>query len=127
MAEPNAGTAIPYRGPAGAFRDSVWLTADDLPEKDVTLEIVDVMMRKDVTFQAGRVKPAVGTLKFKGMSRELGLNATNNNTMMKLYGRDTGGWIGKRVTLYVDPNVSMAGKIMRGVRIRATVPAAEVK
>ena len=127
MAEPNAGTATPYRGPAGAFRDSVWLTADDLPEKEVTFEIVDVMMRKDVTFQAGRVKPQVGTLKFKGMSRELGLNATNNNTMMKLYGRDTGGWIGKRVTLYVDPNVSMAGKIMRGVRIRATVPAAEVK
>lgn len=127
MADPNNGTATPYRGPAGAFRDSPWLTAEDLPDgKDTVVEIVDVLLRKDVTFQGGRVKPAVGTLKFKGLNRELGLNTINRNSVVKMYGNNTEAWIGKRIALYVDPNVSMSGKIVRGLRIRPTAPAAEV-
>ncbi len=47
--EPNPGTATQYRGPSGAFRDSLWLTAEDLQEgKDLTLTVEDVVAANGV-------------------------------------------------------------------------------
>jgi hypothetical protein len=118
-----AGKPVPYGGPSGIGRDSVWLTAEDLPdEKDITLEIEEVLDRQNVTFEGGRKKPHVLTLKFARFQRELGLNATNRRSLNRLYGKITANWRGKRVTLYVDNNVRFGRETVSGVRIRDVVP-----
>lgn len=110
-----------YKGPSGIARDSVWLTAEDLPrDKDVVVEIESVNLRRNVTFQGGRKKPAIISLKFKGKDRELGLNATNRKTLAMLFGSsECGAWFGKRVALYVDANVRFGNDTVAAVRIRA--------
>lgn len=47
------------------------------------------------------------------------LNATNRAILEKIYGGDTDDCVGNMVVLYVDPNVSYAGKITGGIRLRA--------
>jgi hypothetical protein len=51
------------------------------------------------------------------------LNSTNCKTLSKLYNsRDTDSWIGKKIQVYVDPNVKFGGEIKDGLRIRPFVP-----
>lgn len=113
----------PYRGPAGVLRDSNWLSADVLdPTRDTILEIEAIMRRDEVEFKAGGrkdVKKGYGSIKFKGRDRELGLNATSIKTLTALFGANTGGWYGKKVALFVDPNVRFGPNIVAAVRIRA--------
>jgi len=52
--------------------------------------------------------------------KPLVLNSTNIQLITKALGTDeTDEWIGKQIVLYNDPNVSFAGKITGGVRVRA--------
>ena len=119
----SSGTATQYRGPSGAFRESKWLTQEGLPGgKDVVVEIEDVILRKNVVFQGGRKMPQSGWLKLKDFERELRVNAGHKKILNRLYGKITGGWIGKRVTLYVDPNVSVGGEVVGGIRMRPEAP-----
>jgi hypothetical protein len=52
------------------------------------------------------------------------LNATNREILKRTFGDDTDLTIGKQIVVYVDPNISYAGKIIGGIRMRApkTVP-----
>jgi hypothetical protein len=48
------------------------------------------------------------------------LNSTNIKRLAKACNSDdTDEWIGKQVTLYVDPDVEFAGNVVGGLRIRA--------
>lgn len=109
-----------YKGPSGIGRDSPWLTSEDLPaDKDVPVTIESVVVYRNVTFQGGRTKPIVLALKFKDKARVLGLNSTNRKVIATLYGNDTASWFGRRIILYVDPDVRFAGKTVAAVRVRA--------
>jgi len=65
-------------------------------------------------------------LTFKESEKPLVLNSTNIQLcQIAFQSDDTDHWIGKRLVLYVDPNVSYAGKIVGGIRVRkpkATAP-----
>jgi hypothetical protein len=51
------------------------------------------------------------------------LNATNIQLCAQICGsEDTDFWIGKRIVLYTDPNVSYQGKLIGGIRVRAPKP-----
>ncbi len=114
----------PYTGSSGAMRESPWLAAEDLAAAgDVKVEIEGVFQYESVEFEAGRKKANVFTVKFKGKQKELCLNSTNRRTLYRLYGSDTKEWTGKSVTLYVDPNVRVAGKKVGGVRFRESQSA----
>lgn len=63
-------------------------------------------------------------LTFHESDKPLVLNATNIQLLEKILGDDTDLWTGKRVVLYVDPNVSYGGKIVGGIRVRAPKPGA---
>lgn len=106
------------------MRESPWLAAEDLAAAgDVKVEIEGVFQYESVEFEAGRKKANVFTVKFKGKQKELCLNSTNRRTLYRLYGSDTKEWTGKSVTLYVDPNVRVAGKKVGGVRFRESQSA----
>lgn len=58
-------------------------------------------------------------LTFRESDKPLVLNSTNIQLCQKVFeSDDTDHWIGKRLVLYVDPNVSYAGKITGGIRVR---------
>jgi hypothetical protein len=61
-------------------------------------------------------------LAFRELSKGLVLNTTTIRTLEKAYGGDTDGWAGKKVTLYVDPNVSFRGQVVGGLRLRPVKP-----
>lgn len=64
-------------------------------------------------------------LTFNEEDKPLVLNSTNIQLCERICGSDdTDKWIGKRVVAYTDPNVSYAGKITGGIRLRAPKPSA---
>lgn len=68
-------------------------------------------------------------LTFNELDKPLVLNSTNIQLCAQICGsEDTDDWTGSRVVLYTDPNVSYAGKLVGGIRVRApkkTAPAAQ--
>jgi hypothetical protein len=59
-------------------------------------------------------------LAFQECDKPLVLNSTNIQLCERVFGSDdTDQWIGKKIVLYVDPNVSYGGKITGGIRVRA--------
>jgi hypothetical protein len=55
---------------------------------------------------------------FKEHEKGMVLNTTTIRVLEQAFGDDSDHWIGKRVMVYVDPNVSFQGKIVGGLRIR---------
>lgn len=110
-----------WDGPSGIARDSVWLTQEDIPhDRDTVLTIERVNRRDEVKFQGtGKAKPVVLSLQFKGVRRELGLNATNRKALARLFGSKCAGWVGKRIALFVQQGVSSPQGEVPAVRIRA--------
>lgn len=108
-----------YRGPCGVLKDSAWLNADSIPsDKDTVVEIDAVIRRKVVKFK-NEEKKGYGSLRFKGKEKELGLCATHIKVLRALFGADTSAWYGRKVALYVDPDVMAFGAKVSAVRIRA--------
>lgn len=75
-----------------------FVKAGDFKGKDVTLTISNVRI-EDLPNDAGGNK-VKGIIAFEGKKKEWVLNRTNGEALKAMWGRDTGDWIGKRVTLY---------------------------
>ena len=59
-------------------------------------------------------------LSFAESDKPLVLNSTNIQLCERIFGSDdTDEWVGQKIVLYTDPNVSYAGKIVGGIRVRA--------
>lgn len=58
-------------------------------------------------------------LHFAETEKRLVLNATNRKTLQRSFGNDTRNWIGKKITLYFDPEVRCPDGTFGGIRIRA--------
>lgn len=57
---------------------------------------------------------------FAELDRGMVLNPTNQNLMQAATGcEDSESTVGKKVVVFTDPNVSMGGKLVGGLRIRA--------
>lgn len=75
-------------------------------------------------FDDGKVQRV---LHFKEDGRELGLNATNWDTIAYITGKDDDDhWGGSKIELYVDPHVRFGGKIVPAIRVRAPQGVAPV-
>lgn len=57
-------------------------------------------------------------LYFREEAKGMALNVTTIRVLEAAYGPDSDDWTGKRVMVYVDPNVSFGGKIVGGLRLR---------
>lgn len=59
-------------------------------------------------------------LQFDELEKPLVLNSTNGQIIAAITGsEDFDGWIGHKVVLYNDPNISFGGKLTGGIRCRA--------
>lgn len=64
-------------------------------------------------------------MSFQESDKPLVLNWTNIQLCERIFASDdTDQWAGKKVVLYVDPNVSYGGKVVGGIRVRAPKPGA---
>jgi hypothetical protein len=66
-------------------------------------------------------------LSFKELEKGLVLNTTAIRVLEKAFGSDSDDWIGKRVVLYADPNVSFKGQVVGGLRLRPVKTPAPAK
>ena len=86
------------------------VTVESCEQHNVAMEGADPEMKWCLTL-AEHDKPLV-------------LNSTNAQLCARVFGSDeTDEWTGKKIVLYVDPNVSFGGKITGGIRVRAPKPA----
>lgn len=59
-------------------------------------------------------------VEFDEAEKPMVLNSTNGQIMAAITkSEETDDWIGHKVVLYDDPNVSFAGKLVGGIRVRA--------
>lgn len=59
-------------------------------------------------------------LTFNELDKPLVLNSTNIQMCAQICGSEnTDDWMGHRIVLYTDPNVSYQGKLIGGIRVRA--------
>ena len=59
------------------------------------------------------------------------MNITTIRVLEQAFGGDTDHWVGNKVIVYVDPNVSFGGKVVGGLRLRIakqakTAPVAKI-
>lgn len=57
-------------------------------------------------------------LYFRERDKGMVLNITTIRVLEQAYGGDTDHWVGNKVMVYVDPNVSFGGKVVGGLRLR---------
>lgn len=55
---------------------------------------------------------------FREEAKGMALNTTSIRVLENAFGDDSDNWIGKRVMVYVDPNVSFQGRVVGGLRLR---------
>lgn len=59
-------------------------------------------------------------LSFHELDKPMTLNSTNGQILAAIFGSDeSDDWIGHKIVLYRDPNVSFGGKLVGGIRCRA--------
>ena len=97
--------------------DSKFLKQADLPEQGA-LCTIKAFKRVNVA-QEGEDPENKFVMYVMEYEKPLVLNATNRAILEKIYGPDSDDCVGNMVVLYVDPNVSYAGKIVGGIRLRA--------
>jgi hypothetical protein len=99
---------------------SKFLSAADVGNRKIRTTIVKV---RKVDLRGGdgtnRVKFATH---FDHVDKGMVINSTNANELIEKLGRKPANWIGAHVGLYVDPNVTYAGKRVAGLRLRVLGP-----
>jgi len=98
---------------------SKYLKASDVP-KPIKVVIHNVIMEE--IEEGKRDKPVLYFQQTSTLpSHEqpaMVLNVTNANMVKSVYGSDTTDWAGKKIGLYVDPNIQFQGKMVPGLRIK---------
>jgi len=98
---------------------SKFVKATDLNGKTPTLTMLKVKEEKMGHGNDAEIKPV---LYFKNATKGLVLNRTNGVAIANLYGDETDGWEGKRITLYAT-TIRAFGKLQDVIRIKEEIPA----
>jgi hypothetical protein len=99
------------------MRESKFLKKEDVGRG--VLATIASCVRKNVAME-GAEPEQKWCLTFRELDKPLVLNSTNIQLCEQICGSDdTDQWVGKRIVLYTDPNVSYAGKLVGGIRVRA--------
>ena len=97
---------------ANDFIGGNYLKKEDV-DGAITATLTDVW--SEAVLNAGRKKLVVS---FREFEKPLILNKTNINRFVRIFGTgDTKSWRGP-VTLYVEPGVEYAGRVVGGIRVR---------
>ena len=113
----------PYTGKVSGMKTSPWLASEDLlGVGTVKMEIESINRNEDIDMEGGRKEALLFSIKFKGVPKQMILNATNRRMLSAAFGADTKAWISKSVELYVQDGIRKPGKgggTTTGLRIAA--------
>ena len=97
---------------------SNFLKKEDLPKPaKVVISNIDLMEFD----QDGKTQRKL-VIEFEGKEKKLACNKTNARTIAAMLGDETDNWVGKEITLYNDPTVSMGDQIVGGIRVQYMPP-----
>ena len=99
---------------------SRFLSAEDLNGQDVTVTIANVTQE---TLGQGKDAQQKLVASFVGKKKAMVLNKTNAKTIAKLYGDETDGWAGKRITIRAQ-EVEFQGDMILALRVSLKAPPA---
>ena len=85
-----------------------------VPEKRRKKRMPDGSMRDEAL---KRIK-----IHFKGKRKPWLSGPATQNVIAKMYGAIIQDWVGKAITLYVDPDVEMGREKTGGIRVRSRIP-----
>lgn len=95
---------------------SNYLKADDLHGREPTVTIKSVEAKEfKGNNGAAQMKLVVG---FHGTKKQLVANVTNSQRIAYLHGKDYSTWVGKKITLFVDPFVQFGNEIKPAIRVK---------
>jgi len=98
------------------YSDSIYLKKEDFPKPE-TLTI-DEVREEEVTPLGGKPKLKL-VVSFDGIDKGLVLNQANGDALFEMTGQDDPAkWVGRRIEVYHDPQVTYAGKRVGGIRLR---------
>ena len=106
----------------GELYSGGYMKREHLNGADRTFQIAAIEVMEFDKDAGGKERKAV--LEFESEHNKLVLCKTNAETIAAMYGEDTGGWIGKLITLYDDPTIMFGSRKVGGIRIRPTVEGA---
>lgn len=99
---------------------SKYVTAADLQGRTVTLTIKAVTLEEMLTHDSKKATKPVAW--FERTEKGFVMNMTNAKIIAALYGDDTAGWIGERISLY-PTRVKAFGTVQDCIRVREEIPA----
>lgn len=103
---------------AGAMMESKFLKKEDLDYDNGNLVTISRIEQQNVGAADGE-EELKWCMSFKEFRKPMVLNSTNIQLVTKALGTDeTDEWIGKKIVVYVDDNVSFGGKLVGGIRVR---------
>lgn len=103
---------------ASQMVESKFLAKDDLDQDNGNLVTISRLEQQNVGLQ-GKEEELKWVMFFKEFKKPMVLNSTNIQLTTKaLATEETDEWIGKRIVIYVDENVSFGGQLVGGIRIR---------
>jgi len=104
--------------------ESKYLRKEDIEEdKVVTIKGV----RQDNLAKDGMPDEMRWVIGFQEFAKPMVLNITSIRVLEAAFGDETDDWKGKKVTLYVDPNVSFQGRVVGGLRLRPMKPKTQAQ
>src|SRR3990167_9597425 len=105
----------------GEMIESKFLKKEDVGGERGMLVTISGVKQANVAMQ-GADPEMKGTWSFEELDKPMVLNSTNIHMCAKACGsEDTEDWMGKKIVLYEDPNVSFGGKLVGGIRVRAQI------
>lgn len=84
-------------------------------DKTVTIRTIE---KGEVYDPRKRVKVPKFIIYFEEGKKGMVLNVSCRSKLVEKFGNVVKNWVGKKVTLYVDPDVKFAGKVVGGIRVR---------
>lgn len=100
---------------------SKYLSKNDFPTP-VIATIRGLSMEKFNVQRPGD-RDSAWILWFNELPKGLKLNTTNIKILEAGFGPESDAWVGKRVKVYNDPTIQMAGQVVGGVRLQTPQPA----
>ncbi len=99
---------------------SRYLKKEDFPTPALCTVESDVWIDTIPGFD-GEADKEKAVIKFLEYEKPMTLNTTNAQLIAHALGSDeTSDWVGKQIVVYNDPTVSMKGKLVGGLRVRAS-------
>ena len=101
-----------------SMSESKFLKKEDLDQERGNLVHIKSFQKQLVEENDDGTKEYKFTMSVNEYDKPMVLNATNRAILERIYGGDTEDCIGNPIVMYVDENVSYAGKLVGGIRLR---------